>query len=484
VTTYRLWPATNGPATANAYSGNFLSGTCFFVTGEAWFQGYWWWLSSSGGQNTGPTKCALWQVDANGTTHLVAGSVVTSGNLVAGWNYIPVTTAFQLSYGGSVNTAHQSAVAGVAQAAQYIAAIAVNGPFPDTTNYWGAGQPGAGGITNGPLTAYSAIGGGMQSPYPGTGTPQGVFTTGSGDPSVMCPTGSSGTDNFWVDVQVSDYSGAPSGASVRLWPSFPLPDVGANADTTLAVSGTAFTLSEACTLNKIWMFSPPGATGLPSRVGIFNSDTKAEIAAAGNSSPSWSGAAGSGWVSVSYTGVTLPAGNYMVAFFNGSGLSIYMDSHNHFFSGTDPVGGAAVGGAGWNGLSAGAGILTAPNVANGPLLVYDDSSGTKHGQTAYQPGNTTWQYPSEFEASADWGETRWIDVEVTPIPPAAVAAGGAGGDENRQTALKKMDWLLLYLYVCVHGPSTSVRLIWVCGMSLRRQQPRGAASRSHRCWPR
>ena len=42
--------------------------------------------------------------------------------------------------------------------------------------------------------------------------------------------------------------------------------------------------------------------------------------------------------------------------------------------------GATVGGAGWNGVSLGGSILTAPNVANRPLLAYDDGSGTKRGQ--------------------------------------------------------------------------------------------------------
>ena len=37
------------------------------------------------------------------------------------------------------------------------------------------------------------------------------------------PERQSNTDNFWVDVQVSDYSGAPSGTSLRLWPEFPGP---------------------------------------------------------------------------------------------------------------------------------------------------------------------------------------------------------------------------------------------------------------------
>src|SRR5262245_172867 len=81
---------------------------------------------------------------------------------------------------------------------------------------------------------------------------------------------------------------------------------------------------------------------------------------------------------------------------------------------TTPVGGAAVGGPGYNGRSWGGGILTAPNIANGPLLVHD-ASGTKPGQTAYQPNSGAWVYPGEFEATAGWGETRRVDVEVTPL---------------------------------------------------------------------
>jgi hypothetical protein len=74
-----------------------------------------------------------------------------------------------------------------------------------------------------------------------------------------------------------------------------------------------------------------------------------------------------------------------------------------------------------------------------------------------------------------------IGLAPAPPPAAPVAVTAAGGDENRQTALKKLDLLLLYLYVCVHGPSTSVRPTLVCGMSLRRQQPPGAASQCQAC---
>lgn len=444
MSTYRIWPATSGPATATANSGSFISGTSFCVTGEGWFQGYWWWVAPAGGQSTAATKCALWQIDSGGTPHLVPGSVVTSGTLTAGqWNFIPISTPLLLSWGGSTGTAHQSAVTGVAGPAQYVAAITCNsGPFPDTNAYWGAGQFAPSGIQNGPLLAYSAQAASMPAPL--GSMPQGSFTVAGTDPSVNCPQTQSATDNFWVDVQVADYATAwpTGGTSLRLWPNFPIIGPGVNNDTTVAVSGTAFTLSRACTLNRIWFYSPSGALGLPSRVGIWNTSGQTEVPGTDNSSPSWSGAAASGWVSVSYGSVTLAAGTYMVAFFNGNGQKIYTDTPNYFFSGTDPVGGAAVGGPGWNGLSFGGGILTAPNVANGPLLVYDDASGTKPGQTAYQPGPTAWAYPGEFEASADWAETRWADVEVTPLPLPPVAPASGGVTVSDRGRLAKKTWLV------------------------------------------
>ena len=39
--------------------------------------------------------------------------------------------------------------------ATYIAATGFTGGFPDTNNQFGGGDPYSGGITNGPLTAYS-----------------------------------------------------------------------------------------------------------------------------------------------------------------------------------------------------------------------------------------------------------------------------------------------------------------------------------------
>src|SRR5258707_434384 len=98
MTTYRLFPSTNGPAAAGAYSGNYLAGGSFQVTQWGmFFQGYWWWVCNSG-QQTGAQKFALWQLSNNTTGQLVAGSVVTSGALTAGaWNYVPLPTPIPLS---------------------------------------------------------------------------------------------------------------------------------------------------------------------------------------------------------------------------------------------------------------------------------------------------------------------------------------------------------------------------------------------------
>ncbi len=436
---YRLFPSTSGPSSAVSYSGDFIAGVGFCVTGEAWFAGYWWWVCSSG-QSTAATKFALWQIPPSSSVspQLIAGSVVTSGTLTAGqWNWVPLSTPLLLSLGGSSGMSPTifSGVDPGTAGAQYVAAVGVNGSFPDTNNTWGSGQIYPDGITSGPLTAYSAHDGSMPAPY--QNYTQGLFTTAGTDPSVtaLTPYGDSTNDNFWLDVQVSDTMPSGYTGSLRLWPNFPIPVQAPNDDTSTTSTATVFSLSESCALNKIWLFNPPGSTGLATRVGIWDCSTEAEVSGTDNSSPTWlltggsSASAGDGWMYVDYTtaGVTLPAGTYKVAFYNGSGDKIYFDSANYFFAGTDPVGGATVGGAGWNGISVGGGILTSPNVADAPTSNYIAGDGdpyspsTGGGNSVYQNG--AWAYPNTFEATSDWGESRWVDVEVTP----ATGGGGGGG---------------------------------------------------------
>ena len=68
---------------------------------------------------------------------------------------------------------------------------------------------------------------------------------------------------------------------------------------------------------RIWFYSPPAVSppALPTRCAIWDVRTRLVVPGTDNSSPAWSGAAGSGWVACPYAGVTLPAADYKVTVF-------------------------------------------------------------------------------------------------------------------------------------------------------------------------
>ena len=366
-TTYRLFPSTSGPSTVVSWTGFFQAGVVFQVTtGGIWFDGYWWWVAASG-QSTAPVKFALWQMNSGVGGTLISGSVVTSTTLTAGqWNFVPLTVPVPLAIG-----------------ATYIAANGYTGNFLDTNNQFGSGDPYSAGIANGPLLAYSDQSGSAPAPF---GLPQSTFGTAS-DPSVNLPVQGFESANFWMDLQID--TAAPSGASYRLWPNYPVIPGGISADTGEQTMGTEFLLSQSCTLDNIWFYSPPGVTVLPSRCAIWDVATQSVVAGTDNQSPSWSGAAGSGWVACAYSSITLPAGDYKTSVYYGGGSKFYQENVDYFSSGP-----------GGNGITAGP--LTCPNVQNA----------TPPGNTTYQNG--PFSYPDTFDQN-DKGETRWVDVEVTPV---------------------------------------------------------------------
>ena len=108
-----------------------------------------------------------------------------------------------------------------------------------------------------------------------------------------------------------------------------------------------------------------------------------------NTAPSWSGAAGSGWVSCAYSGVTLPAGDYKVSVFYAGGSQWYQATVSYWGGG----------GPGSNGITSGP--VTAPSL----------SAATSPGQSTYNYGS--WAYPHTYASGAS-GENNWVDVEVTP----------------------------------------------------------------------
>ena len=137
---------------------------------------------------------------------------------------------------------------------------------------------------------------------------------------------------------------------------------------------TDFSSSSAGALTGIWVYSPSGVTTLPAACAIYDVVSATAVAGTVNSSPSWSGAAGSGWIKCSYGGaVTLNAAqNYAVA--------VYYNATVAYLLYTWPVT---------------SGIITAT-------------------ASAYDIGGSL-TYP-ETSAGA---YTYWVDVELTVTPPPA-----------------------------------------------------------------
>jgi hypothetical protein len=75
-----------------------------------------------------------------------------------------------------------------------------------------------------------------------------------------------------------------------------------------ATAGAIFTLSQPAALTGIWYYSDSAESALPTECAIWDVASKSIISSTHNASPSWSGAAGSGWVKCTYNGsVTLDA---------------------------------------------------------------------------------------------------------------------------------------------------------------------------------
>lgn len=416
MTTYRLFPATNGPAAPISYAGPFLCGVLFKVTaGGMWFNGFYHWVPAGG--DTVARKFCLWQITGNGAGVLIPAATVTSGALTAGqWNFVPLSSPVPLAIGTAYN-----ACTGWA---------AVHG-FPDSDT-GGAGTGAAdsfgtgghtAGITSGPLFAFSdGAGGGGTRPEP-YGTAQGVFSVAGTDPALTMPAAGSNSGNFWMDVQVSDTGPAGYPGPYRLYPG----KADANPATTNDapvnyVLATEFRLAQPCTLNRIWYYSPPGTAQLATSCRIWSilgANSGAQVT--GSTSPSWSGPAGSGWVSCAFSGVTLPAGSYKVSVYNGAatpdGWGAKDASTNYWGTGD----GAA--GITW-------GPLTAPGLA-GASAAYE-FNGSNPGTTppftngTTEPGQCTFVngtgdvYPPLYVDGL--AQNYWLDVEVTPVAAASGAA--------------------------------------------------------------
>lgn len=150
--------------------------------------------------------------------------------------------------------------------------------------------------------------------------------------------------------------------------------------------GTEFEVATPVALTGIWLYSPAGATELPTECGIWNIGTTSLVADTHNTSPSWSGAAGSGWVKCAYDGsVTLtPGTQYVAAVYDAGGASGWHATLSGYWTT----------GAGASGIS------------NGPLSA-PGSSTAVNGQAVFNSGS--FAFPASTTGGFDFG----VDVEVT-----------------------------------------------------------------------
>jgi hypothetical protein len=344
-----------------------------------WFEGYWWWVCPSE-QPASPQKFALWNVTRQGSGTLIPGSVVTSAALAADqWNWVPLSVPIPLAVGTCYN-----------------ACTGFTGSFPNTNDQFGPGDPYAAGIVNGPLSAYSDTGGSLQTPYT---TNQGVFGVQGTDPSVNMPLRGSNSANFWMDLQVGDAVPAGYSGSYRLWPNKydAAPQTSPDSAVNYVVA-TEVHLSQACALNSIWYYSPPGVDQLATECGIWDISTRELVAE--SMSPSWSGAAGSGWISCTFTSATLPIGKYKVAVYNGATTPSPWSAKQVKYWDI---------GAGANGITNGP--LYAPPVADASTANIYQGSGQEPGQCTFAVGPPN-QYPDFYVDGV--AQNYWVDAEVTP----------------------------------------------------------------------
>jgi len=399
VTNFRLFPSTNGPA-VSAASGGWLLGVLFSVTGGVkWLTGYWLWAPTGG--DTTARNCALWNQYWNGTAFtnvLVPGSVVASSGTLTlnAWNFVPLSSPIQLAPGGL-----------------YVAAsgwTATNG-IPVLAAQWGTGDPLAAGIVNGPLTAWSATSG--SNTWPGQtvngGLGQNLFSNVLGsNASAAMPNNGSGDDSLGMDLQISDTAPAGFAGTYRFKPN--ISELGNyNLDTANGFTlGMSFSSTTGLSVSKVWFYSPATVTQLPTAVGVFNASN--QVLVLSNLAPSWSGAAGSGWISATLTGLLSAGVTYKVCVFQGANV-IWNAAVAGYWT---------TGGFGANGITAGP--MTAPNTTGAP----------SPGQSSYNTSTTGIAFPNTNIGPFDYG----VDIEATPL--AASGAGGSGQGESMAGLYRKL----------------------------------------------
>lgn len=177
----------------------------------------------------------------------------------------------------------------------------------------------------------------------------------------------------------------------------------ASSVTTGRTVASGFTVSYNCSLTGIWFRSATQSVILPTACAIYDSANQSTPVAI-NSSPSWSGAAASGWVKCTFDGsVTLQTGKtYYVCAFSAGG--------SKWWSSATTFPAAMGGGTPW-----------ASAVVSGPLNgLIDNGTTPALGQDTTNNGTSSIGYPNHLvQHNTDNG----IDVEVTDLATGVTLTG-------------------------------------------------------------
>lgn len=170
--TYRLWPATDGPATATIDDTAYTLGVEFEVTSPVNFTAWNWWCQTSATVSFG-----LYRVTSDTTGALLASRADVSV-AAGGWRRTEASAPIALVPGE-----------------RYRAVVfsTFDNFYTATSQYWLGGGPGATGLTNGPLRAFSTA--------EATSSDQGSFISGA---SMAFPNNAFNGANYWIDPEVAD----------------------------------------------------------------------------------------------------------------------------------------------------------------------------------------------------------------------------------------------------------------------------------------
>ena len=157
--------------------------------------------------------------------------------------------------------------------------------------------------------------------------------------------------------------------------------------------GVQFSVSQVATLTGIWFYSPGSASDLPATIALYAVSGASLVH---SETPSWSGAAGSGWVRAPFS--SPPS---LTASTSYKGTVLHTGSGN-WYAATAHY---------WDTTGPGAG-----GISNGPLSAPNNAGGDG-GQDTFNIGASLTYPPSSFNAT-----NYWVDVEVTAtvavwVPP-------------------------------------------------------------------